>query len=140
MKRFNGLVVRVLFGQVSHYDSGTLDPRRLEEAWRTIEKGREGVVGDSVVSDEGSREDENLGSVRRVRHGFRVGRDRRAEDGFSETTIGRAEGLAGEGLPGLEMESRVLVGILGSRNVICDGREGSKGGKTEGRRDTGSED
>lgn len=129
----DSLVVRVLLSQVGNDDSSALDTVRFEHDGRSV--GREvlggKVVGNSVVSDEGRREDEELGAVRRVGHGFGVGSDRGRENRFTETRDGSAKPSSGERLARLEVESRRKIRV---ERVLGFRRNGTIGKGSDERR------
>ena len=72
MKRLDGGVVRIAFGEVSHYDGGALDSFRFEYDSDVLAVERCRVSWNTIVSYHWRRKDEYLSTIRRVGHGFSV--------------------------------------------------------------------
>lgn len=91
-KTFHGGPMAVLQSHIGHDDPGTLEVRGLEilEKVVLVTLGRR----HAVVANQRLGEDQNLSTVRRIRHGFAVSHERGGEDGFARNvgicTKGRA--------------------------------------------------
>ena len=101
--------MRVFRGIVSNDDAGTLDGGGFKVAkeivFITFIDG-----GDTVVSDEGLSEDEDLAFVRRIGHGFGIADDGSGEDGLTADIPIGAKGNA--------MEDRAVLHNQYSRRKI----------------------
>lgn len=124
----DGLIVRVLESDVRDDDTGALDTVRLEEG-DTGGLWQRGVGGDTVVSDHGRSEDEDLTKVRRVGHRVGVRGDRGAKDRLTKLRVGRSKGLSIVGLSRLEEESSGALGRedVGEETGVLNGRSESPG-------------
>lgn len=90
----NSSPVAVVEGNIGDDNTGTLDVGRLKVLEEVVLVAF--VGGNAIVANQGLGEDENLATVRGVRHGLGVANQRRGKDGFARDVSIGAEGLATE--------------------------------------------
>jgi hypothetical protein len=97
--------VTVLQGIILDNDTGGLDVGRLEVSEQTMLIAGSG--GNTIVSNQGLGENENLSTVGWIGHGLWVSDEGRGENSFTRDVGFGAEGLAGEDRAVLEVVSNV---------------------------------
>lgn len=88
----DGSPVAVLKGDIGDNNTSTLDVRRLKVLEEVILVTL--IGGNAVVANQGLGEDENLATVRRIRHGLGVADERGGEDSLARDVGVGTKGLA----------------------------------------------